>query len=184
MPDVVDEGARDAEPQHRDADRVDRWTSGSTWPARAGSSKHGAIVAWLKAEHGMGHGNANLVALTALRGAAAPRGRRPDRRRSTPVRRPTLRRCTMRPWRWPAGSAMTWSSPRSRRMWRCDARSSSGRSGRRRAGGSRSGSTSRTSSRGRLEATTGMCTHRVRLVRPDELDAEVRGWLREAYDRA
>jgi hypothetical protein len=37
---------------------------------------------------------------------------------------------------------------------------------------------------GRLEATTGMCTHRVRLSSPTEFDDEVRGWLREAYDRA
>ncbi len=37
---------------------------------------------------------------------------------------------------------------------------------------------------GRLEASTGMCTHRVRLSSPDELDDEARGWLREAYDRA
>ncbi len=37
---------------------------------------------------------------------------------------------------------------------------------------------------GRLEATTGMCTHRVRLSDPAEFDAEVVGWLREAYDRA
>lgn len=37
---------------------------------------------------------------------------------------------------------------------------------------------------GRLEATSGMCTHRVRLAAPDELDDEVQGWLRPAYDRA
>ena len=37
---------------------------------------------------------------------------------------------------------------------------------------------------GRLEPTTGMCTHRVRLTSPDELDDEVIGWLREAYERA
>jgi hypothetical protein len=37
---------------------------------------------------------------------------------------------------------------------------------------------------GRLEATGGMCTHRVRLSSTDELDAQVIGWLREAYERA
>ncbi len=37
---------------------------------------------------------------------------------------------------------------------------------------------------GRLEPTTGMCTHRVRLSDPGEFDAEVVGWLREAYDRS
>ena len=29
-----------------------------------------------------------------------------------------------------------------------------------------------------------MCTHRVRLSSPDEFDAEVAGWMREAYERA
>ena len=37
---------------------------------------------------------------------------------------------------------------------------------------------------GRLEASSGMCTHRVRLVSADEFDGEVQGWLHEAYDRA
>lgn len=40
---------------------------------------------------------------------------------------------------------------------------------------------------GRLEASgsfNSMCTHRVRLAAPDEVDAEVIGWLKAAYDRA
>ena len=36
----------------------------------------------------------------------------------------------------------------------------------------------------RLEAWTGMCTHRVRLTSADEVDAEVEALLREAFDRA
>ena len=47
------------------------------WVALVGSSgrsKHGEIVAWLKSEHGLTHGNANRIALTALRGPAAPEG--------------------------------------------------------------------------------------------------------------
>jgi hypothetical protein len=41
------------------------------WAGLAGASgreKHGQIVAWLKAEHGLGHGYANLVALEARGG--------------------------------------------------------------------------------------------------------------------
>ncbi|GAA1941751.1 hypothetical protein GCM10009775_36900 [Microbacterium aoyamense] len=34
---------------------------------------------------------------------------------------------------------------------------------------------------GRLEAYSGMCTHRVSLTSVDEVDDEVRGWLAQAY---
>ena len=37
--------------------------------ASSGLQKHGEIVAWLKSEHGFGHGDANLVAMTAKRGS-------------------------------------------------------------------------------------------------------------------
>lgn len=37
---------------------------------------------------------------------------------------------------------------------------------------------------GRLEAASGMCSHRVRIASAGEFDAELRGWLRQAYDRA
>jgi hypothetical protein len=37
---------------------------------KSGCSKHGEIVKWLKAEHGMGHGYANLVAHSHLEAAA------------------------------------------------------------------------------------------------------------------
>jgi len=39
-----------------------------------GLTKHGEIVAWLKAEHGMTHGNANRVAIEALKAPDAPKG--------------------------------------------------------------------------------------------------------------
>lgn len=40
----------------------------------SGQEKHGQMVAWLKAEHGLGHGYANLVAMEAREGrfTAAP----------------------------------------------------------------------------------------------------------------
>jgi hypothetical protein len=51
----------------------------SEWVATArasGRARHGEIVAFLKAEHGLGHGYANLVAQQALQpvGQAAPEG--------------------------------------------------------------------------------------------------------------
>lgn len=36
----------------------------------------------------------------------------------------------------------------------------------------------------RLEAAGGMCTHRVRLTDVSEVDDELMGWLRQAYERA
>ena len=41
--------------------------------------------------------------------------------------------------------------------------------------------------KGRLEASgsfNSMCTHRVRLESPRQVDAELLGWLRQAYDNA
>ncbi len=37
---------------------------------------------------------------------------------------------------------------------------------------------------GRLEAMSGMCTHKVRLSSVDEFDDEVRAWVKAAFDRA
>lgn len=37
---------------------------------------------------------------------------------------------------------------------------------------------------GRLEAMTGMCTHKIRLTRLDEFDAETKDWLKQAFERA
>lgn len=37
---------------------------------------------------------------------------------------------------------------------------------------------------GRLEAMTGMCTHKIRLTRMDEFDGDVKAWLDQAFERA
>jgi len=37
---------------------------------------------------------------------------------------------------------------------------------------------------GRLETYNAMCSHRVRLETPEDFDSEVQGWMREAYDRS
>jgi predicted transport protein len=36
----------------------------------------------------------------------------------------------------------------------------------------------------RLEAWTGMCTHRVRVEKLGDVDKQLLGWLRDAYDKA
>ncbi len=43
----------------------------------SGHARHGQIVAWLKAEHGLSHGSANRLALTALAADAPPSGADP-----------------------------------------------------------------------------------------------------------
>ncbi|MEO0607695.1 MAG: DUF5655 domain-containing protein, partial [Pseudomonadota bacterium] len=37
---------------------------------------------------------------------------------------------------------------------------------------------------GRLETMSGMCTHKIRLTSAAEVDAEVKAWLTEAFERA
>lgn len=41
-----------------------------------------------------------------------------------------------------------------------------------------------TAGTGRLVAVSGMCTHKVGVRSPDDVDDELLGWLREAYQRA
>ena len=50
---------------------IDEWVA---LVKASGAERHGEIVAWLKAEHGFSHGNANFVALTAKRGSVAGGG--------------------------------------------------------------------------------------------------------------
>ena len=37
---------------------------------------------------------------------------------------------------------------------------------------------------GRLEAMSGMCTHKIRLTHVDEFDGDVKRWLDQAFERA
>ena len=37
---------------------------------------------------------------------------------------------------------------------------------------------------GRLEAMSGMCTHKVKLMQVEEFDDDVRAWIKDAFDRA
>jgi hypothetical protein len=46
---------------------IDQWV---TIGKRSGATKHGEIVKYLKTEHGLGHGYANLVAHTLLQSAS------------------------------------------------------------------------------------------------------------------
>lgn len=150
----------------------------------SGKSRHGEVLAWLKSEHGMSHGNANRVALTALRGPVAPVG---DAIIDTIYAGP---KAALRPLHDQVVSfaqgfgadvelapKQAYVALRRSKQFGTVGPASGGRL---EIGLNLKGD----EPTGRLEATTGMCTHRVRLSGPDELDDEVRGWLREAYERA
>ena len=150
----------------------------------SGKTRHGEVLAWLKSEHGLSHGNANRVALTALRGAAAPEG---DALIDTIYAGP---KAALRPFHDQVvalaqgfgddvelAPKQAYVALRRSKQFGTVGPASGGRL---EIGLNLKG----IEQNGRLEATTGMCTHRVRLSGPEELDHEVRGWLREAYERA
>jgi hypothetical protein len=149
-----------------------------------GKERHTEVLAWLKAEHGFSHGNANLVAMTAKRGTVADGG---DELVDTMYRGP---KATLRPFHDHAveltrgfgddvelAPKQTYVSLRRSKQF---GTVGPGAGGRLEIGLNLKGM----EPAGRLEAAGGMCTHRVRLSSTEELDAEVIGWLREAYERA
>ena len=179
----VDEAVRKQERniETRTGRPFDEWVA----LARAsGKAKHGEILAWLKSEHGFGHGDANFVALTALRGPAAPEGDdlvdaiysgpkaglRAFHDRVIGVARGFGGDVELAP-------KQAYVSLRRAKQFGTVGPVTGGRL---EIGFNLKG----VEPAGRLEATSGMCTHRVRLSDPAELDDEVVGWLREAYDRA
>ena len=150
----------------------------------SGPERHGEIVAWLKSEHGFSHGNANFVALTAKRGSVAGGGGElVDAMYAGP-------KATLRPFHDRVievaqgfGPDITLAPKQayvSLRRTKQFGTVGPGPGGRLEIGLNLKGM----EPAGRLEATSGMCTHRVRLSSMDQLDSEVVGWLREAYERA
>lgn len=150
----------------------------------SGRAKHGEVMTWLKSEHGLTHGDANRVALTALRGPAAPEGDDlVDAMYSGP--KASLRPLHDRVVELARGfGGDVRLSPKQAYVALRRAKQfgtvGPAAGGRLEIGLNLKG----VEPGGRLEASTGMCTHRVRLSDPAELDPEVIGWLREAYDRA
>ena len=157
------------------------------WVALVGASdreKHGEILTWLKTEHGFSHGNANLVALTVKRGLVAGGDGDPvDAIYAGP--KAGLRSLHDRVIALARGFGddvelapkQAYVALRRSKQFGTVGPASGGRL---EIGLNLKG----VEPAGRLETTTGMCTHRVRLSSPDDLDTEVQGWLREAYDRA
>ncbi len=150
----------------------------------SGRARHGEIMTLLKTDHGLTHGNANLIALTALRGPAAPVGDdlveaiysgpkgslRPLHDRVVALARGFGDDVQLAP-------KQTYVALRRSKQFGTVGPASGGRL---EIGLNLKG----LEPAGRLESSSGMCTHRVRLNDAAELDDEVIGWLREAYDRA
>lgn len=150
----------------------------------SGKERHTDILAWLKAEHGFSHGNANLVALTAKRGSATGGGAElVDTMYAGP--KASLRAFHDQVVKLARGlGADVELVPKqayvSLRRSKQFATVGPGPRGQLEIGLNLAG----VEPAGRLEATGGMCTHRVRLSSTQELDSDVIAWLREAYDRA
>lgn len=152
---------------------------------RADGMKHGQLVSWLKSEHGLTHGNANaLVHAAAAAGStdAAPAdlvaeqysGGKADMRpvydRLVEVAQGLGGDVEVAPKKTSVSLRRSKQfavlTPASRT--RIDVGLNLGDA----------------PADGRVEQTSGMCTHRVRVASVTEIDAELEGLLRAAYDRA
>lgn len=186
MPDTVDDAIENQKRniEGRTGRAFDAWVE----MARAsGRDKHGELLAWLKSEHGVSHGDANLIALTARRGGGGAAGSAaadpldPIYAGAKAPLRPFHERVIAIAQGFGADVSLApkqaYVSLRRAKQFGTVGPASGGRL---EIGLNLKG----TEPAGRLEAATGMCTHRVRLTPADRLDDEVIGWLREAYDRA
>ena len=149
-----------------------------------GAERHSGIVAWLKTEHGLSHGNANFVALSAKRASAnGGDNDHVDAMYAGP-------KATLRPFhdqvieRVQSFGAHVALAPKqayvSLRRSKQFGTVGPGPRGQLEIGVNLRG----VPPTGRLQAASGMCTHRIRLSSADELDAEVLAWLHGAYERA
>ena len=160
---------------------LDDWV---TLVRSTGPGRHGEIIKYLKTEHGMSHGFANMVALTALKDDAPAVSDDPADAiyagGKAPLR--TLHDEVVDIARSFGGDVelapkKAYVSLRRRKQF---GTVGPGPGGRLEIGFNLGA----VPAGGRLEATTGMCTHRVRIAGREELDAEVVGWLRQAYEGA
>ncbi len=149
-----------------------------------GLEKPGQILAWLKSEHGISHGNANLLALKAREAAeGAPSGA------NLVGTHYAGNHAALRPM-YDEVVAATREFGSDIELAPKKAYVSLRRKKQFATVGPAAGQLEICLNlpgeppTGRLKPTTGMATHKVRVANLAELDDEVRGWLREAYDRA
>ena len=159
---------------------IDEWVA---LVKASGKERHSEVVAWLKDEHGFTYGNANFVALATKRGTATGGDDPLDMMYAGPkqVLRPFHDRVIEAVQGF--GTDVELAPKQAYVSLRRSKQFGSvgpGPRGSLEVGLNLAGA----KPAGRLEATNGMYSHRVRMASPDEFDAEVIGWLREAYDRA
>jgi hypothetical protein len=161
---------------------IDAWSRAI---AESGATRHGEIVTWLK-QQGLTHGNANALA-HAARARQSGDAAGPDAlldaqyARGKAALRPIHDEILLR-----AGALgddidvvvqkSAVSLRRSKQFAMIEARSAKVV----RLGFNRRGAPAA----GRVQATSGMCTHYVDLGSPDEIDDEVATWLAESYRAA
>lgn len=157
---------------------------------KLGDQKHGELVAHLKTKHGLGHGYANLV-VHASKGGLAPRaGEAGDEvvaaqfAGDKAALRPIYDRLLAELKRFGADVEVapkkSYVSIRRKKQFAILQPSTKTRFD---VGLNLKG----VAPKGRLEAAgsfNSMCSHRVRLERVAEIDKELVGWLRAAYDAA
>jgi predicted transport protein len=151
----------------------------------SGLEKHGQIVGWLKSEHGITHGNANLLAVKVREAAAggAPADEElVDSHYSgrNAALRPLYERVVAEVNGFGSDVELapkkTYVSLRRKKQFATV--------------GPAAGqlevclNLAGKPATDRLKPTTGMATHKVRITDAAGLDEELRGWLREAYERA
>jgi predicted transport protein len=150
----------------------------------SGLEKHGQMVAMLKADHGLGHGNANLIALRARAGDDAPaddealiashyEGAQAGLR---PLYDAVIQEVRRFGPDVELAPKKTYVSLRRRRQFGQVGPSGSSRL--------EIGLNLDLPIGGRIEKASGMAARRVRISSAHELDAQLLGWLRAAYDEA
>jgi hypothetical protein len=150
----------------------------------SGLEKHGAIVAMLKAEHGLGHGNANLLAIRARTADDGPHDEAAiiashyegPRAGLRPLYDAVVDEVRAFGPDVELSPKKTYVSLRRRRQF-----GQVGPAGRDRL---EVGLNLDLPIGGRVEKASGMVPRRVRIRSLAELDPELVGWLRQAYDEA
>lgn len=149
--------------------------------AASGLDKHGKIVGMLKTDHGVGHGYANLIASEALKSDAPVdlvaeqySGAKAELK---PIHDAIVEFACSLGGDVEIAPKKTSVSLRRKKQFALITPATKTRID---LGLALKGETAT----GRLETYNAMCSHRVKLESTSDLDAEVKGWIEEAYRRA